>query len=120
MDLESTCISVFHVKPKPNLILQWLILQQECVRDKVSINFRVCDGVQVNAVLSKQLHKAKSVKWINSKFTMITSGSVFKQKIFTIRFALGQNGDHFPFRDLQQEEDSFFPHDALKINVIHL
>lgn len=50
-------IYVFHVKPNPNLILQ-----QECVRDKVAINFRVCDGVQANAVLSKQLHKAKSVK----------------------------------------------------------
>lgn len=41
-------------------------------------------------------------------------------EIFTIRFALGQNSDHFPFRDLQQEEHGFFPHDALKINTIHL
>lgn len=54
-------IYVFHVKPKPNPnLIQRLILQQECVRDKVRKNFRVCDGVQVNAVLSKQLHKAKS------------------------------------------------------------
>lgn len=60
------------------------------------------------------------LKLVTCRFFDPASGSVLMGGIFTIRFALGQNSDHFPFRDLQQEEHGFFPHDALKINIIHL
>lgn len=58
--------------------------------------------------------------WMSSTLAVTSRGSVLTVEIFTIRFALGQNGDHFPFWDLQQEEHSFLPHNALKINIIHL
>lgn len=39
---------------------------------------------------------------------------------FTIRSALCQDGDHFPFRDLQQEEHRFLSHHPLEVHIVHL
>lgn len=49
-----------------------------------------------------------------------TAATHLWREYFTIRFALCQDGDHFSFRDLQQEEHCFLSHYTLKVHIIHL